>query len=95
MDTADGSKDNADQYAAAFSLMHLAGITVGELWVYYFSIGGSVGEFEVNAYLHGLIRLPALDRDLLSQSLNEMYDDLCRSPRAPFSANIHERKHDS
>lgn len=93
--TADDSKDDADQNAAAFSLMHLAGITAGELWVHYFSIGGSVGEFEVNAYLHGLMRLPALDRDLLSQSLNEMYDDLCRSPHAPFSENLRDRKHDS
>lgn len=81
-DTADDSKGNADQYAATFALMQHASITVGELWIYYLSIGGSVGELEVNAYLHGLMRLPALERDLLSQSLNEMYDEICRSPRA-------------
>ncbi|MHA7181298.1 hypothetical protein ACX80J_14425 [Arthrobacter sp. MDB2-24] len=41
--------------------MERAHITAHELWLYYFSIGGSVNELEVTAYLHALMPLPALD----------------------------------
>lgn len=84
--------DDDTQHAATLDAMHRAGFTTGEVWVYYVSLGGSMSEFEVNAYLHGLVQLPAIDRDMLAQSVNEMYDDICRSPRAPFAADI---RHDS
>lgn len=31
----------------------------GELWLDYFSIGGNIGEYEVEAYLQGLLSLPS------------------------------------
>jgi hypothetical protein len=81
------STADENQHSATFDALQRAGFTVGELWLYYLSMGGSIDEFEVNAYLHGLTHLPAIDRDMLSQSVNEMHDDICRSPRAPYSAN--------
>jgi hypothetical protein len=78
-----------DQHAVTFDAMRRIGVSVGELWLYYLSMGGDVDEYEVDAYLHGLVRLPALDRDLISQSVNEMIDDICRGPRAPYSASRH------
>jgi hypothetical protein len=62
-----------------------AGITSGELWLRYFSIGGSAGEYEVEAYLHGLHSLPVLQRDLLAHAANELIDELPPIPRAPYS----------
>jgi len=62
-----------------------AGITAGELWLRYFSIGGSAGEYEVEAYLHGLHSLPVLQRDLLAHAANELIDELPPIPRAPYS----------
>src|SRR5215218_11306531 len=61
-----------------------ADITPGDLWLNYFSIGGAVGEYEVQAYLQGLLSLPPLQRDLLACAANELIDDLPR-PRAPYS----------
>ena len=83
-----GAGFDEHQYVGTFDAMQRAGFSSGELWLYYLSMGGSMDEFEVNAYLHGMMELPAIDRDMLSQSINEMYDDLCRSPRAPFDKDL-------
>jgi hypothetical protein len=75
-----------DQYLLTFEAMHRIGVSIGELWLYYLSMGGNIGEYEIDAYLRGLTHLPALDRDMISQAVNEMIDDICRGPRAPYSA---------
>ncbi|MUK03205.1 hypothetical protein GM708_15600 [Vibrio cholerae] len=75
-----------DQHLLTLEAMQRIGVNAAELWLYYLSMGGGVDEYEVDAYLHGLIRLPAVDRDMISQSVNEMIDDICRGPRAPYSA---------
>ena len=61
-----------------------ADITRGELWLNYFSIGGGVGEYEVEAYLQGLLSLPPIQRDLLAMAANELIEALPRL-YAPFS----------
>ncbi|WP_336714842.1 hypothetical protein [Arthrobacter sp. USHLN218] len=62
-----------------------AGISAGQLWLRYFGLGGSAGEYEVEAYLHELHSLPALQRDLLAHAANELIDQLPPRPRAPYS----------
>ncbi|WP_461187634.1 hypothetical protein [Arthrobacter sp. Z4-13] len=52
-----------------------ADITVAELWLRYYSISGSVGEYEVQAYMEGLISLPALQRDLLAMAAREIISE--------------------
>jgi hypothetical protein len=64
-----------------------SGLTRGELWLKYFSIGGSVGEYEAEAYLAGLLPLPAVQRDLLAHAANELIDDLPERRRAPYSTD--------
>jgi hypothetical protein len=49
-----------------------ADITVAELWLRYFSLSGMAGEYEVQAYMEGLISLPALQRDLLAMAAEEL-----------------------
>jgi len=61
-----------------------AGIPDEDLWLRYFSIGGMVGEYEVDAYLESLHSLPALERDLLAHAANELIDELPARPRAPY-----------
>lgn len=63
-------------------------IRVGDLWLYYFSIGGDAGEYEIDAYLHASYSLPALQRDLLAHAVNEMIDDIPPPPRAPYSTDM-------
>jgi hypothetical protein len=61
-----------------------AGFTVGEVWLRYFSLSGEVDEYEIEAYLAGLIPLPPLECDLLALAVNELIDDLPPRRRAPF-----------
>jgi hypothetical protein len=64
-----------------------AGLNAGDLWLNYFSIGGTVGEYEVEAYLQGLLSLPAIQRDLLAMAANELIDDIPRT-HAPYSEDF-------
>ena len=43
------------------ALQH-SGLRHGDLWLRYFSIGGTVGEYEVDAYIQSLFSLPAGQR---------------------------------
>jgi hypothetical protein len=67
--------------------MVAAGIDRPRLWLYYFSIGGDVSEFELDAYLHHSMLLPRLQRDILAQAANELLADLA-PPRAPYAADL-------
>jgi hypothetical protein len=67
--------------------LRAAGLIAGDLWLNYFSIGGTVGEYEVEAYLQGLLSLPALQRDLLAMAANELIDGLPRT-HAPYSEDF-------
>lgn len=64
-----------------------AHISAGELWLNYFSIGGNVGEYEVEAYLQGLMSLPLIERDMLAMAANELID---AAPRihAPYADDL-------
>lgn len=64
-----------------------AGISTGELWLNYFSIGGTVGEYEVEAYLQGLMSLPAIERDMLAMAANELIDTTPRL-HAPYADDL-------
>jgi hypothetical protein len=68
-----------------------AKITSAELWLTYFSMGGAVGEYEVDAYLQGLYSLPPLQRDLLARAANELIDALPALPHAPYAADLEEK----
>lgn len=61
-----------------------ARIGPGELWLNYFARGGAAGEYEVNAYLQGMLSLPALQRDLLAAAANALIDEIPPLPRAPY-----------
>lgn len=63
--------------------INAAGIPVSELWLRYFGIAGDAGEYEVEAYLQGLLSLPLLQRDLLAMAANELIEDAPR-PHAPY-----------
>jgi hypothetical protein len=59
-------------------------LTVAELWLRYFALGGEASEMEVDAYLNGAIALPAIQHDMLAHAINERLDEMA-PPRAPYS----------
>lgn len=54
--------------------MEHAGLELHEVWMHYFSIGGDVGELELEAYLHHSLTLPGIQRDTLAHAVNEIID---------------------
>jgi hypothetical protein len=69
------------RFYAAFEASKL---TVAELWLRYFAIGGAASELEVDAYLNGAIALPAIQHDMLAHAINERLDEIA-PPAAPYS----------
>lgn len=68
--------------------MTSSGITTGDLWLRYFSLGGDAREYEVDAYIQSLLSLPPYERDLLAHAANELIDELPAPPRAPYLEDL-------
>ena len=64
------------------------GLDLEEVWTNDTSLGGWCGLLEVQAYLHGLILLDELQRDMVSHAVNEILDN-ASSPvqRAAYSTD--------
>jgi hypothetical protein len=76
-------KSAEEQRLRTLHAMRQVGIDVQSVWIRYFSIGGNIDEFELHAYLHGVIALPSLDRNLISHAVNELISETPR-PAAPY-----------
>jgi hypothetical protein len=77
-----GEKEQQSRTCAAF---RSTGLTVYELWLRHFGLGGNAGEEEIDAYLHSSLLLPPFERDILALAVNEYIADLPPAPRATFS----------
>ncbi|GAB3302561.1 PP2C family protein-serine/threonine phosphatase [Geodermatophilus aquaeductus] len=62
-----------------------ADLTLEELWLRYFQLGGNADLLDVEAHLDGLLRLPDIDGDLLAVAVNERLDELVVARRVPYS----------
>ncbi len=67
-----------------------AELSVEDLWLRYFGVGGEAGFIDIDAYLHGLADLPPLERDTLALAVNERLDELTWAHRAGFSRQIRD-----
>lgn len=76
-----------EQARQTLRVLRRAQIGIGEVWLYYFGIGGDAGELEVDAYLHHALQLPRLQRDILAHAANEIIGN---NPhfRAPYAADL-------
>lgn len=71
--------------------MKHADLSLAMVWDHFMNMGGCVERLEVDAYLHGLLALPADDGDCVTQAVNELLDDramtgplaCCRAPYSP------------
>jgi hypothetical protein len=89
-------RDEDEQRLRFDEMLRNADLRIEELWLRYFSLGGTAGVFEIEAYIHGAIALPPLQRDILAHALNERLDELDdRDGRAPYSRGSEDagRKH--
>ncbi|MBF6476420.1 MULTISPECIES: PP2C family protein-serine/threonine phosphatase [Nocardia] len=95
--TDDPAADRADgnvreqQRSLALALKG-AQLSVEELWMRYFGMGGEAGYLEVDAYVHGKGETPALERDILAHAVNERIDELTWAKRAAYSRPLRSRE---
>ncbi|MFJ8909908.1 SpoIIE family protein phosphatase [Amycolatopsis sp. NPDC102389] len=66
------------------------GLTVGQLWLRYFALGGDVSEAELEEFLQGLLPLPGIQRDMVAHAVNERLDEISDVRRAPYSRDAGE-----
>jgi hypothetical protein len=66
-----------DEQRQGFRLaFEVAPLTLEQIWIKYFGIGGKAGLTEVQAYVYGALSLPPLERDILAHALNETLNSL-------------------
>lgn len=82
------------QARATQQAVRCAGIGPAELWWEYFQLGGAAGELEIDAYLHGCLRLPRIHRDLLAHAVNRLAH-AAAAPRVPFSDELVRLREDA
>ncbi len=80
-----GPSTAAEQLAALRASLTTAGLSVEQLWMRYFSLGGNADLLAVEAHLDGLLPLPAVDGDLLALAVNERLDELVTARRVPYT----------
>jgi hypothetical protein len=47
-------------------------LTVFDLWVAYYGLGGQLNELDIEAFLYGLLALPELEHLLLAEAVREL-----------------------
>ena len=61
------------------------GLSISELWLRYFALGGMSTPFEIDAVLHGALVPTSRERDLLAVALNERFSELGLGYPVPYS----------
>ncbi|MFF1253006.1 hypothetical protein ACFVYC_11005 [Pseudarthrobacter sp. NPDC058329] len=79
-----------DEQRQGFRLaFEAAPLTLEQIWIKYFGIGGRAGLTEVHAYVYGALSLPPIERDVLAHALNESLNTLgVNGRRASYSQAI-------
>jgi hypothetical protein len=63
------------------------GLTMAELWLRYFTLGGMSTALEVEAILYGALVATAHDRDVLAVALNERFAELGGDHPVPYAGD--------
>lgn len=61
------------------------GMTMGELWLRYFALGGMTAALEMEAAVHGALTVSDDDRDRIVHALNERLIELGHTLRVPYA----------
>jgi hypothetical protein len=81
-----------EQRQSLAATLRYAGLTLEQLWIHYFALGGDAALLEVDAFMNGAMTLPSMQRDVLAQAVNEHLDDGTRPQPVPYSRPVREAK---
>jgi hypothetical protein len=70
-------------------------LSLEQLWMRYFALGGTGDLTDVDAYLNGLGDLPDHECDLLAHAVNERLDELFTRHRVPYTRVIRRSRPES
>ena len=62
-----------------------AGLSVDELWLRYFELGGMSTAVELEAHLYGALATTDHNHDLIAHALNERFVELGRNHPVPYA----------
>ena len=60
-----------------------AELTVNELWLRHFALGGEAAPLEIDAYMNALMPMTEHEHNILAVAINERLNELS-PPRAPY-----------
>jgi hypothetical protein len=60
------------------------GLSLDDLWMRYFALGGMSTSLEIEAYLLGALVAPPHEHDLIAVALNERYSELGGDHPVPY-----------
>jgi Stage II sporulation protein E (SpoIIE) len=69
-----------------------AQLTLEQLWLRYFSLGGAADMMDVEAHLAGLVPLSPTDGDVLAHAVNERLDEMVTQHRVPYSGALRQER---
>jgi hypothetical protein len=64
------------------------GLTLEQLWIRYFALGGTADLVELDACIAGLVPVAPDQHDLLAHAINERLDELVEEHRVPYRRTI-------
>ncbi len=73
------------QRSALQTALEFTGLSLEQLWMRYFGLGGSADLIDLDAHLAGVLPLPSAQADMLAHSINERLDELVAERRVPYS----------
>jgi hypothetical protein len=73
------------QRSALQAALDFSGLSLEQLWMRYFGLGGSADLMDLDAHLAGVMPLPPAQADMLAHSINERLDELVAERRVPYS----------
>ncbi len=64
-----------------------SGLTRRELWLRYFALGGMTEPLQLEAVMHGALRVADHEHDQIAHALNERFTELGRNHPVPYRAD--------
>ena len=85
MRLSEGRSPEDRQRLAMQSAVQYADLTLEQLWIRFFALGGDADLLDVEAHLTGLLALPTGQQDLLAHAVNERLGEILVRHRVPYS----------
>jgi hypothetical protein len=85
-----GSPEAEAQRRSFSRAVRHAQLSVDQVWLDYFALGGEASPLEVDAYFHGLTEFSPTQRDILAHVVNERLDLLVGNHRATYSRDVRD-----